>query len=66
MDNPRNTYTRRHDATPTSELAALAAIYRFLLFECHAKNEGGPETAPKDGTKIEEDSADGRIPQVPR
>jgi hypothetical protein len=31
MDNPRPVYVSRNDATPEGELAALAAVYRFLL-----------------------------------
>jgi hypothetical protein len=30
-DNPRVAYFPRKDATPEGELAALAAVYRFLL-----------------------------------
>jgi len=31
MSKPRVTYVPRHDATPESELKALATVYKFLL-----------------------------------
>ena len=31
MNDPRIIYTPRPDATPESELSALAAVYKFLL-----------------------------------
>jgi hypothetical protein len=33
MSSPRTIYSARADATPEAELAALAAVYRFLLLE---------------------------------
>ena len=46
-NNPRLVYTPHQDATPESELNALASIYRFILFENGAKKEatrtGGPD-----------------------
>ena len=33
-DTPRAVYTPREDATPEGELAALAAVYAFML-NCH-------------------------------
>jgi hypothetical protein len=48
MSSPRITYTPSSDATPETELDALANVYRFVL-GCHAKKEDGPTiTAPKD------------------
>jgi hypothetical protein len=33
MDRPRLVYVPREDATPEAELAALAAVYQFVI-EC--------------------------------
>ncbi len=41
------TYSTRPDATPETELSALAAVYRFVL-DCHAKKEAAPESRPED------------------
>ena len=60
MDDVRITYAPRLDATPEAELSALTACYRYVL-NCKAKKEGGPATAPDDGTKIKEDSANESI-----
>jgi len=43
---PRITYRPRPDATPEGEVAALATIYKFLLFDHHTEEKGGPITAP--------------------
>jgi hypothetical protein len=43
-------YAPRPDATPEAELDALAACYRFILFESRAK-EGGAPAAPNDDVK---------------
>jgi hypothetical protein len=50
MNSPRITYIQRPDATPEAELNVLANVYRFIL-DCHAKQEGGPATAPTDAMK---------------
>src|SRR3712207_975922 len=36
---PRIEYIPRNDATPEGELAALAAVYRYLLFHRHETSE---------------------------
>ena len=41
-------YTPRPDATPESELSALAAVYRFCLFESNA----GKKAAEGSGGKV--------------
>ena len=46
MSSTRITYTPRPDATPEGELNALAAVYRFILFESSASKKGGLDTAP--------------------
>jgi len=43
-------YEPRPDATPEAEVNVLANVYRFIL-DCHAKQEGGPATAPTDAMK---------------
>lgn len=58
MPDPKIVYRPHPDVTPEGELNALAAIYRFILFERSARNEGGIETTLDDGTKSMEDSAD--------
>jgi len=64
MDNRRISYVPRPDATPEAELKALAAVYRFILVDCHAKKmaaESAPEPDGHDGTKRQGDSADAQI-----
>jgi hypothetical protein len=34
------------DATQESELSAVVAAYRFLLFDCHARKKGPRPGAP--------------------
>lgn len=53
IGKPRITYCPRGDATPETEAAALANIYRYII-DCHAKKQaahpGGPDDA-KGGSK---------------
>lgn len=62
---PRLATNPNQVTTPSVQLDALAAIYRRAVEryeESHVKaEEGGPETAPDDGTKLKEDSADAFI-----
>jgi hypothetical protein len=44
MDSTRITYAPRHDATPETEVSALASAYRFILFESYASKKGAPAT----------------------
>lgn len=39
VDKPTIAYTPRSDATPEGEIATLASIYRFILFESSASKE---------------------------
>jgi hypothetical protein len=48
-------YTLRPGITPDSELDALAAVYRFILFKSSALKEGSFETAPEDAMKGSKD-----------
>ncbi len=50
MNSPRIIYRQRPDATPETEAAALAAVYRFLLDQHAGKKGGVPSTAPSDPT----------------
>jgi hypothetical protein len=56
--NTALSYTPRPDITPDSELDALAAVYRFILFESSANKKGGPETAPDDAEESKNDRTD--------
>jgi hypothetical protein len=40
----------RPDATPEAELAALVAIYKFVLFDSQA-SKGGPDVLTKNSTQ---------------
>lgn len=61
MSSPRITYTPHPDATPEDELTALANIFAFVLRCDQEREKGGPSTAPDDGTKFKEDSANAPI-----
>jgi hypothetical protein len=50
MDSPRITYICHPDATPESELDALAAVYSFVLFDSQARR-GGPHDLTSGPTK---------------
>ena len=49
---PKIVYTPRPDATPETEVVALAAVYRFLLFDrnadCHNEKKA-PSVTSTDG-----------------
>jgi hypothetical protein len=49
-------YTSRADATPESELSALVAAYRFIIFDRHASKKGARPGAPDAAKEIENDS----------
>ncbi len=48
---PKIVYTPRSDATPQTEMAALAALYKFCL-ESHAKKEATRPGSPDDAKEI--------------
>jgi hypothetical protein len=50
MDSPRIVYQPREDATPEVELSALAAVYKFVVFDSQ-ESKGGPNDLTKDMTK---------------
>ena len=40
MGSPHITYVARPNATPETELSALLAVYKFVLFDSQAKRGG--------------------------
>jgi hypothetical protein len=44
MDDPRLEYLPREDATPEGELAALAAVYAFVIQAHEQKKAAAPAT----------------------
>ena len=40
MAESKVVYRPRADATPESELSALVAAYRFVIFDCHVIEKG--------------------------
>jgi hypothetical protein len=50
MTRPHISYTPNHEVTAEAELAALAAIYKFVLFDSQA-SKGGPDDLTKNVTK---------------
>jgi hypothetical protein len=62
MSSSRIIYTPRSDASAEGEVAVLASVYRFILFDCgSARKEATSPGGPDDGTKIKEDSANESI-----
>jgi hypothetical protein len=47
MSGPRVVYKQHPGATPQSEISALAAIYRYLLFESSRTRQRAFEHAPE-------------------
>jgi hypothetical protein len=39
-------YRPRADATQESELSAVVAAYRYIIFDCHARKKGHRPGAP--------------------
>jgi hypothetical protein len=54
VSNPRIVYTPHPNATPETELSALAAAYRFIL-DCHAKKKATSPGGPDDAEDMEND-----------
>jgi hypothetical protein len=53
VDSVRLSYTPHSDATPERELDALAAVYKFVLFDSQA-NQGGPHVLTNKATTTAE------------
>jgi hypothetical protein len=58
---PRVTYVPRRDATPETEISALAGVYAFILQSQREKKKGGAATAP-DARKETDESGEIIIP----
>jgi hypothetical protein len=56
-------YRPREGATAESELSALMATYRYLIFDCHAGDKDARPGAHDDETNSKEDSASDDIIQ---
>jgi hypothetical protein len=46
MAESKVVYRPREGATAESELSALVAAYRYLIFDCHARKKGPRPSAP--------------------
>jgi hypothetical protein len=59
MSNMRDIYSPREEVTPEGELAALAAVYAFVIQAHEQKNAGAPATT----RRKEEDAEERRLGQ---
>jgi hypothetical protein len=50
MTRPHISFTPSHEVTAEAELAALVAIYKFVLFDSQA-SKGGPDDLTQNVTK---------------
>jgi hypothetical protein len=50
MGSPRITYVARPNATPETELSALATVYRFILSKSNASQKAVEPAPEPDGT----------------
>ena len=57
MTRPHISYTARYEVTAEAELAALVAIYKFVLFDSQA-SKGGPDVLTKNSTQEDTVSQD--------
>jgi hypothetical protein len=65
MDSSRIFY--RPPSSPSSEqIRAARARAWIFIFDCHARNEAASASRPDDGTKVKEDSANGKYKLSPR
>jgi hypothetical protein len=55
MNNTAVAYAAHHDATPESEIAALASVYRLVL-NCHTRKEATRPGSPDDEKGSKHDS----------
>ena len=54
MDSAGVIYAPRPDATPVSERAALAAVYRFILKRCIEKNKVAVQSDQDDAKGVKD------------
>ena len=57
-------YRPRDGATPASELSALVAAYRYVIFDRHASEMGARPGARDDAERLNNDRTDTEI--IPR
>jgi hypothetical protein len=57
MAESKVVYRPLDGATPESELSALVATFRFVIFDCHARKKGARPGAP-DAAKESENGCD--------
>jgi hypothetical protein len=57
MAQSKVVYTPQDGATPDSELSALVAAYRFIIFDRHVSEKGARSGAP-DAAKDSENGCD--------
>jgi hypothetical protein len=65
MGSTRVVYTPHSDATPESEASALAAVYKFALFDSQARR-GGPHDVTSNSDHILENGKAGSASRAPR
>jgi hypothetical protein len=58
MAESKVVYLPRADATQESELSALVAAYRYVIFDCHASEKGARPGAPDDAEGLKIDRTD--------
>ena len=61
MAESKVVYRPRDGATPESELSALVAAYRYVIFECHAKKKAARPGGLDDAEGPESDRTDTEI-----
>ena len=54
-------YKTHADATPESELSALVAAYRYVIFDCYASEKGARPGARDDAERLNNDRTDTEI-----
>jgi len=57
-------YKTHADATSGSELSALVAAYRYVIFDCHASEKGACPGARDDAERLNNDRTDTEV--IPR
>jgi hypothetical protein len=63
MAESKVVYRPREGATADSELSAVMAAYRYLIFDCHASDKGAGTGAPDAETNSKGDSTSDDIIQ---
>ena len=58
MADSKVVYLPRADATPESELSALVAAYRFIIFDCRHETEKGAQHGAPDAAEESSNGCD--------